>query len=142
MRTLLLAGTSLLALAAASIPGADAAPITFTPTGGLQTYAVATTSLYDILAVGAQGGASDANFARGGYGEQVSDAFYLAVGDVLTIAGGGAGLNGFTEGGAGGGGGTVGSGGSGSVVITPPSTPSPGPTPVPSQPASRSLAAA
>ena len=106
MRPLLLAGASLLALAAAAISDAGAAPITFSPSGGLQSYTVPMTGLYEILAVGAQGGAGDANFARGGYGEQVSDEFDLVAGEVLTFAVGSAGLSGFNAGGTGGGGGS------------------------------------
>ena len=65
-----------------------------------------TTGLYEILAVGAQGGAGNANLARGGYGEQVSDEFDLVAGEVLTVAVGSVGLNGFSAGGTGGGGGS------------------------------------
>ena len=112
MRTLLLAGTTLLALSA-SIGAAAAAPITFGYTGSLQTFTVPTTGLYNILAFGADGGNGAKGAVGGGIGAEVGGDFSLTAGEMLQIAVGGAGGSGTVGGG----------GGGGSFVVGPGSTP-------------------
>ena len=58
MRTLLLAGTSLLALSASVVTASALPTTTFAYTGGFQTFTAPTASPYDILAIGAGGGNS------------------------------------------------------------------------------------
>src|SRR4051812_10456174 len=97
----LLAGTSLLALAAAA-PGAGAT--TFNFTGASQSFTAPTTGTYHILAFGAQGGG--AGSAGGGNGAEIGGDFSLTAGEVLTIdvgGAGGAGGTGISSGGGGGG---------------------------------------
>src|SRR3954451_10459547 len=82
----LLAGTSLLALAAAA---PDAGATIFNFTSGSQSFTVPTTGTYHILAFGAQGGG--AGSAAGGNGAEIGGDFSLTAGEVLTIGVGGAG---------------------------------------------------
>ena len=117
MRLFLLAGASLLALSAAG-PVSAMPTTTFAYTGGFQSYTVPTTGLYDIVAIGAQGGGLLAQqnnppygqvaFA-GGLGAEIGGDFELTAGEMLSIAVGG--------------GGSGGSGGGGSFVVGPGSTP-------------------
>ena len=65
MRTSFRTGAALLALAASTATAA-AAPITFSYTGGFQTFTAPTAGLYNILAYGAQGGNLDSY--QGGLG--------------------------------------------------------------------------
>jgi PEP-CTERM motif len=108
MKALLLAGASLLALTV-SIDTA-AASVTFSAIGSLQTYLVPATGTYDIVAIGAQGGESQASGA-GGLGAKVEGSFALTQGDTLAIIvgkQGGTNTGGYfgSDGGGGGGGGT------------------------------------
>jgi hypothetical protein len=73
MRSLLLAGASLLAISTAQAT-------TYSYTGAMQSFVVATTGSYNILALGAQGGADSGYGGRGGQGAKV------APGDVLDFA--------------------------------------------------------
>jgi hypothetical protein len=108
MKLHLLAGTSLLALAAAA-PGAGAT--TFDFTGAFQTFMVPTTDTYQILAFGAQGGrgssfpgaAGPPTVEPGGKGAEIGGDFSLTAGEVLEIAVGGAGGTGSASPGGGGG---------------------------------------
>jgi predicted secreted Zn-dependent protease len=69
MRTLLLAGTSLLALSV-SIAAASASA-TYQDIGSLQTYTVPTTGTYEIVAIGAQGGNGGDIGGTGGFGARL-----------------------------------------------------------------------
>ncbi len=79
----------------------------FSYTGALQSWVVPLTGLYDIVAVGAQGGGSEAG-AIGGYGAGIEALDFLTAGTDLSIVVGGAGNYGDFDGvwGGGGGGGT------------------------------------
>jgi len=103
MRLLLLAGTSLLALAAASVATASALPTTI-DTPGFQTFTADDAGLYKILAFGAQGGGGFG--VAGGLGAEVGAVFTLTAGETLRIAAGGMGASTGDEGGGGGGGGS------------------------------------
>ena len=118
MRAFLLAGgTALLALSA-SMAGAAAAPVLSDNIPGFTTFVVPTTGLYDILAFGAQGGQSGAiALFQGGLGAEAGGDFMLTANDVLTVAVGGAGLNGISGGGGGGGGSFVAGPGNTPLVI-------------------------
>jgi len=94
MREVLLAGASLLALAAGA-PSAEATVFGFT--GSSQTFMAPTTGTYDIVAFGAQGGG-----AAGGLGAEIGGDFPLIAGEVLTIDVGGQGATGVGGGGGGG----------------------------------------
>ena len=59
---------------------------TFNETGGIVTYTVPTTGIYDIVAYGAQGGGG-----AGGLGAEIGGDVSLTAGEVLTIAVGGQG---------------------------------------------------
>ena len=101
MRTLLLAGTSLLALSA-SIATASATPVPFSDsTVGSMTFTAPSAGLYDILAFGAQGGSG--SVGAGDLGAEIGGDFMLSQGEVLSIAVGGVGLFGTLAGGGGGG---------------------------------------
>ena len=83
MRALLLAGTSLLALAV-TMPGAEAAPILQDSTPGLTSFTVPTnapfTATYLIQAIGASGGTEpypNLGNASGGNGADVTSHFSL-----------------------------------------------------------------
>ncbi len=82
--------------------------ITYSYTGGAQSFAATTAGVYDILAYGAQGGGSG-----GGLGAQIGGDFTLIAGEVLTI----------DVGGAGGYDGVAGGGGGGTFVATSGGTP-------------------
>lgn len=84
----------MLAMAGAS----QSAPVTLSYTGAIVTYTIAASGVYDITALGAQGGSSG-NFT-GGLGAEVEGTLTLSAGDILTILVGGQGT------GTGGGGGT------------------------------------
>jgi hypothetical protein len=104
MRTLLLAGASLLALLAAA-PTASAATKTFVYIDGVVEYTVPASGEYEIAAYGAQGGSTknnSGNGATGGKGALVSSHFNLTAGEVLQIAVGGVGGGGKYSGGGGG----------------------------------------
>ena len=95
---ILLAGASVAVLASTA---ADA--VTFTFTGSVQTFNVTQTGLYDLRALGGQGG-NGPNTQQGGAGAAVYGRFALNSGDVLSIVVGGKGGNSVLF--AGGGGGT------------------------------------
>jgi hypothetical protein len=93
MKLLLLAGTALLGLAA-SEPAAHAQRVNFTYTGRLVTYTVPKTGIYQILALGAQGGSGRSpidTIGAGGLGAEIGGEFSLTAGEILQIAVGGAG---------------------------------------------------
>ena len=116
MRTLLLTGTSLLALSA-SIAVASAAPITFNYSGAIVDYTVTTTGLCNITAAGTQGGPEE-NGIPGDSGVTLGGDFNLTAGEMLAIAVGGEGSSGSGLGTTPGGG-----GGGGSFVVAPGGTP-------------------
>ena len=105
MKTFLLAGISLAALA----PAAHAT--VFTYTGTIQTDTITQSGTYDITALGATGGTSQdsgtGSLIPGGAGASAAGRIYLAAGTVLQIVVGGAGGTGnfgqFHGGGGGGG---------------------------------------
>jgi hypothetical protein len=97
MKTILLAGTSLLAFSSLL---ATARADTIGYTGSLASYSVTATGEYEITATGGSGGASHSFF--GGYRAVVSGDFALSQGETLSIAVGGAGASGFVGGGGGG----------------------------------------
>ncbi len=99
MRRMLLAGASWLAISAAT---AEAAPIAFSYTGAIESFAVPTSGRWEIVAAGAQGGTA---FGGGGLGARVGGEFTLSVGSMLRILVGGQGGqgDGFYAGGGGGG---------------------------------------
>jgi hypothetical protein len=80
--------------------------LTFNFSGGVQDYIVPLSGLYDILAVGAQGGGSVGD--SGGFGASIEAIGFLTAGTDLKLAIGGSGHNGDFDGlwGGGGGGGT------------------------------------
>ena len=80
-----------------------------TYTGQIATYLVGTSGLYDITAVGANGGQSS-NGNLGGIGAQVSGEFNLTAGEQLLVLVGGAGTATGTDDAGGGGGGYSGGG--------------------------------
>ena len=89
-------------LGSAALPwGASATPITLSYTGGLQTYTVSSSGVYDIVAYGAQGGTSGAGTAGGLGGESGGDVT-LTSGTTLTVLVGGQGSTGGPGGGGGG----------------------------------------
>lgn len=106
MKHALLAGTSLLAITIAFSP-AEAMTVTFTYTGGMQSFTTTKNSLYDITLAGAQGGDSldsaGAPFGSGGRGAGIHAQIFLPAGLTFGIAVGGAGHSGFYGGGGGGG---------------------------------------
>jgi len=100
MRSLLTAGATLLAISTAQAT-------TYSYTGAMQSFVVATTGSYNILALGAQGGSSygaGGNYVAGGKGAKVGGDFALTAGHTIQIAVGGKGAN-PTSGAVGGGGG-------------------------------------
>jgi hypothetical protein len=101
MKSGLLGGVSLFAFFAAGAV-ANATP-TFSYTGAVQTYTVATTGEYDITVAGAQGGGNIS--ASGGLGAVVEGEFELTAGESLSVVVAGAGAYGSTPAGGGGGGG-------------------------------------
>ena len=76
----------------------------FTATGSIQFDTIASSGLYDITALGAQGGSGGFGAYQGGLGAMVSGDVYLAAGSVLEIIVGVAGSPGIAGGGGGGGG--------------------------------------
>jgi hypothetical protein len=79
-------------------------PTTYTYTGTIQQYTVTVAGVYEIIAYGAQGGASYAQGgALGGLGAEVGITASLSVGDELDILVGGAGGSDDDAGGGGGG---------------------------------------
>ncbi|MBV9750434.1 MAG: PEP-CTERM sorting domain-containing protein [Acetobacteraceae bacterium] len=107
MRTLLLAGSSLLALSA-SVAIADAAPIFSDTTPGLTSFTVPTTGSYRIFAAGGLGGAGFFGYgyhSQGGLPATVDGIFSLTAGEMLRIAVGGRGASATDPGSARGGGG-------------------------------------
>jgi hypothetical protein len=112
MKRLLLAGTAFLGWAASGSV-ACAAPFGFTYTGSPVDFTVPATGTYQILAFGAQGGevvSLSGGIGVGGRGAEIGGNLALTVGEVLTIAVGGAGGN-------------NGGGGGGSFVVGPGNTP-------------------
>lgn len=112
MKLPLLLGASALAVCAATSL-ADAGPVDFAFTGGIETYVIPTTGIYDITAIGAEGGrdvTSQIGIITGGggagRGAEVSGDFTFTAGETLTIAVGGAGGFGGDNFGGGGGGGS------------------------------------
>ena len=89
----------------------------FTATGSIQFDTIASSGLYDITALGAQGGAGAGGYA-GGLGAMVSGDVYLAAGSVLEIIVGGAGGISMSYGAGGGGGGGAGIVGAGGNALT------------------------
>ncbi|MGA9869094.1 MAG: hypothetical protein WBQ75_21900, partial [Acetobacteraceae bacterium] len=119
MRPVLLAGTSLLALAL-SVATASAGPTT-TGTPGFYTFTVDVTGLWEVVATGAQGGASGETLGpAGGLGAQVTGIFSFTAGEVLSYAVGGMGAAGVTDPSSTG---SAGGGGGGSFVLGPGNTP-------------------
>jgi hypothetical protein len=94
MRSLLLAGATLLAISTAQAT-------TYSYTGAMQSFVVATTGSYNILALGAEGGG---DYVAGGKGAKVGGDFALTAGHTIQVAVGGKGVN-TTSGNVGGGGG-------------------------------------
>lgn len=84
---------------------------------GVYTYTITRAGLYNLTAIGAQGGDFSTN--TGGYGGKATGTYYLKEGDVLTITiggkGGSDGTGGYNGGGAGNG--TAGAGGGGATTI-------------------------
>jgi hypothetical protein len=80
------------------------APASFTYTGSETSYTLSTAGLYDIVAVGAQGGGGGYG-GSGGYGTALEATSSFAAGTVLDLVVGGAGISGLYEFAAGGGGG-------------------------------------
>ncbi len=99
MKYYLLAGASLLAMSAE----ASASTMTFLYNGAVQQFTVATTGIYDIDAYGASGGISDVYIHAGGAGAILGGQFFLTAGEILDIAVGGKGADGYYTGGGGGG---------------------------------------
>lgn len=102
IKKILVAGASSLAFAA----NASHATIVFDDsTPGAVSFTVATTGLYEIDASGAEGGSSTGGRFTyiGGQGYGVAGVFGLTAGEVLDIAVGGRGQDGFYSGGGGGG---------------------------------------
>ena len=99
MTRLLLAASTALALATG-----PAAAVTFNYTGAIVTWTVPQTGTYEIVAVGAQGGAGalQPSFS-GGLGALIGGYFTLSSSDVLQLAAGGMGASGSENGGGGGG---------------------------------------
>ncbi len=90
----------------------------FSSSGGLQTFTVSASGVYDITAYGAQGGSS-ANGPTGGKGAEIGGDFALTAGEILQLYVGGAGGAGMqigTEPSTGGGGG-------GTFIVGPGNTP-------------------
>jgi PEP-CTERM motif-containing protein len=75
---------------------------TFDYTGAPVTYTITTTTSYDIVAYGAQGGGTSGGV--GGYGAEIGGDFTLYAGTVLEIVVGGAGGTALDHGAGGGGG--------------------------------------
>jgi hypothetical protein len=112
MKNLLLAATAAAALAAAA--PAAAAPITFNFTGAIVTWTATETGTYEIVAIGAQGGAgTDGQTFAGGRGALIGGYFDLAGGTTLQLAVGGMGGSNVS----------LGAGGGGSFVVGPGTTP-------------------
>jgi hypothetical protein len=82
----------------------SSAPVSFTYTGSETSYTLSTAGLYDIVAVGAQGGGGGYG-GSGGYGTSLEATSSFAAGTVLDLVVGGAGISGLYEFAAGGGGG-------------------------------------
>ena len=102
-------------LALALMTGAaSAAPVVFNYTGGFQSFTAGATGIYDITAIGAQGGTGFQG-GTGGLGAKVAGDFTLTKGEVLSILVGGRGQDGLGAGGFDSGGG----GGGGSYVNVP-----------------------
>ena len=110
MKRLLIAATAAFPLGASAL-SANATPFDFTYTGSLVTFVVPATDSYQILAFGAQGGASTDRFFPnpGGRGAEIGGDFSLTAGETLQIAVGGAGM--------------AGGGGGGSFVVGPSGAP-------------------
>ncbi|MBV8500139.1 MAG: PEP-CTERM sorting domain-containing protein [Paucibacter sp.] len=107
MRQTLRAGKPLLLAISFVAFCAHATPIVFDETGALQSFTVSTTGLYDISAMGAQGGSAGSTPIAGGFGADLSGQIFLTAGTQLEIAVGAMGSTGsFTSlyGGGGGGG--------------------------------------
>lgn len=106
MKHALLAGTSLLAITIAISP-ADATTVTFSYTGGMQSFTTTKSALYDIKVAGAQGGASlnsaGAPIGSGGFGAGIHAQIFIPAGLTFEIMVGGTGRSGFFGGGGGGG---------------------------------------
>ena len=123
MRRFLLASSSVLALCVGvGSAWASPSPVTFDYTGSLQTYTVQTSGMYEIEALGAEGGLEYYRFrsdAYGGAGADITGQFALQASEQLAIVVGHHGYNGasgFAQYGAGGGGG-------GTFVVGPGDTP-------------------
>jgi len=104
MRHALLASTSLLAITIAISP-VEAMTVTYSYTGGMQTFTTSKDSLYDIKLAGAQGGdslnAAGGPIGSGGRGAGVHAQIFLPAGLTFDILVGGAGHSGFFGGGGG-----------------------------------------
>ena len=74
-------------------PSAYAAPVVFGYTGAIATYTVASTGVYTINAIGAQGGHGTINNGSyvGGRGASMTGSFNLTVGEIVYLAVGGMG---------------------------------------------------
>jgi hypothetical protein len=102
MRTITYSASALALLMLAAPAAADTVPFVDT-TPGPTTFTAPETGVYDILAFGAQGGASFPVGGVGGLGAEVGGDFNLTSGEILSIVVGGAGIS--SEIGSGGGGG-------------------------------------
>ena len=108
MKRLLLAVTMLVP----PLAGTPAAAFTFDYTGSIVSWTATASRTYEIVAVGAQGGAGKTvQSFSGGLGALIGGYFTLSSGDVLQLAVGGMGADGFNIGGGGGGGYSGGQGG-------------------------------
>jgi hypothetical protein len=102
---------ALLCSAAFGLATSAQATTTFSYTGAMQTYTVATTGVYDITLAGGQGGANW--YGGGGLGAVVGGDVTLTAGTTLDIVVGGQGINGQSYPGA-----WASSGGGGSFLLT------------------------
>lgn len=111
MKKLLFLGSVLLVVAASN-PTANATSFDFAYSGSSVNFTIPTTSVYQILAFGAQGGTVNflGTVGEGGRGAEIGGDFVLPAGTGLQIAAGGSGKAV---------GGTSGGGGGGSFVIGP-----------------------
>jgi hypothetical protein len=100
----------ILVLSLAAVTGFGARAETFDFSGTVITYTIPATGVYEIVAAGAQGGASNSG-TPGGLGAVMSGDVFLTAGTVLNIVVGGSPLpllahSGLSDGGGGGGGGS------------------------------------
>jgi hypothetical protein len=103
----LMAGTSLLALLGLSVSArADVVTVLSDRVAGSGSFTAPDSAVYDIFALGGQGGGNLTGGGRGGYGAQVGGQIFLTAGQTLQLLIGGPGAYASGTGGGGGGGGT------------------------------------